>query len=153
DARSAVPDIELMDGLSAQRRIGMRLYPPLEAAPGALRFKLAQWGAAVTLSDSLPMLEHMGVRVLEERPYRIQPAGGTAVWPRGYGMSVPHGGEGDSDALHGFFEEAFARVFAGEVENDDFNRLVVVARLRADEVVVLRACAKYLQQIGFALSQ
>ena len=44
-------------------------------------------------------------------------------------------------------------MFRGEVENDDFNRLVLRAGLRADEIVVLRAYAKYLKQIGFALSQ
>ncbi|HEY2977733.1 MAG TPA: NAD-glutamate dehydrogenase domain-containing protein, partial [Burkholderiaceae bacterium] len=51
------------------------------------------------------------------------------------------------------FEDCFARVFRGEVENDDFNRLVLRAGLAADEIVVLRAYAKYLKQIGFALSQ
>jgi glutamate dehydrogenase len=51
------------------------------------------------------------------------------------------------------FEDAFAAVLRGEVENDDFNRLVVAARLPAQEIVVLRAYAKYMRQIGFALSQ
>jgi glutamate dehydrogenase len=41
----------------------------------------------------------------------------------------------------------------GEVESDDFNRLVLRAGLAADDIVVLRAYAKYLKQIGFALSQ
>ena len=44
-------------------------------------------------------------------------------------------------------------IFRGEVENDDFNRLVVAARMPADEIVVLRAYAKYMRQIGFPLSQ
>ena len=51
------------------------------------------------------------------------------------------------------FEDAFGRIFRGEVENDDFNRLVVAARMPAAEIVVLRAYAKYLRQIGFPLSQ
>src|SRR2546426_3967860 len=61
--------------------------------------------------------------------------------------------EFEIDALHTVFEDAFGRVFRGEVENDDFNRLVVAARLPAEEIVVLRAYAKYLRQIGFPLSQ
>ena len=44
-------------------------------------------------------------------------------------------------------------MFEGGVENDDFNRLVVAERLPATEIVILRAYAKYLRQIGFALSQ
>ena len=59
----------------------------------------------------------------------------------------------EPETLGRLFEDAFARVFRGEVENDDFNRLVLRAGLAADEIVVLRAYAKYLKQIGFALSQ
>ena len=56
------------------------------------------------------------------------------------------------DCLAHVFNRVF-RIFRGEVENDDFNRLVVAARLPAEEIVVLRAYAKYLRQIGFPLSQ
>ena len=59
----------------------------------------------------------------------------------------------EPEALARLFEDAFARVFRGEVENDDFNRLVLRAGLAADDIVVLRAYAKYCKQIGFALSQ
>ena len=61
--------------------------------------------------------------------------------------------EVEVDSLHQVFEDAFGRIFRGEVESDDFNRLVVAARMPADEIVVLRAYAKYMRQIGFPLSQ
>ena len=59
----------------------------------------------------------------------------------------------DAEAIAPLFEESFARVFEGAVENDDFNRLVLRAGLSADEIVVLRAYAKVMRQTGFALSQ
>ncbi len=153
-ARDAVPDIQMMSKMSDAEPLGMSLYRPLEAAPGMLRFKLYHLGAPVTLSDSLPMLERMGLKVLDERPYRVQPEGAPAVWIHDLGMqSAMADTETGIDALHAVFEEAFGRVFAGEVENDDFNRLVVAARLPAQEIVVLRAYAKHLRQIGFPLSQ
>jgi glutamate dehydrogenase len=43
-------------------------------------------------------------------------------------------------------------VWAGEVENDDFNRLVLRAQLSAREVSILRAYAKYLRQVGSTFS-
>jgi glutamate dehydrogenase len=64
-----------------------------------------------------------------------------------------HSSTPDAQALQPVFEDAFARIFRGEVENDDFNRLVVAARIPAAEIVILRAYAKYLRQIGFPLSQ
>ncbi|HSS70394.1 MAG TPA: NAD-glutamate dehydrogenase, partial [Casimicrobiaceae bacterium] len=154
DARVAVPDIEMMAKLTDAEPLAMSLYRPLEAGPGVLRFKLFRRGGPVTLSDSLPMLESMGLKVLDERPYRITPDSLPPVWMHDLGlMSVVTEGEIEIDALRAVFEDAFARVFRGEAEDDDFNRLVVAARLPAEEVVVLRAYAKYLRQIGFALSQ
>ena len=153
-ARAAVPDIEMMAKLTDAAPLGMSLYRPLEAAPGTLRFKLFHSGAPVTLSDSLPMLERMGLKVLDERPYRVTLEGAPAIWMHDLGLLAMHDDtEIEIDALHAVFEGAFGRVFRGEVENDDFNRLVIAARLPAEEIVVLRAYAKYLRQIGFALSQ
>jgi glutamate dehydrogenase len=153
-ARRAVPDIEMMDSLDDANSLGMSLYRPLEAAPNALRFKLFRAGGPVALSDSLPMLERMGMRVLDERPYQVAPEGRAPIWVHDLGLlAAGVDSEVEIDALHPLFEDAFGRVFRGEVESDDFNRLVVAARLPAVEVTILRAYARYLRQIGFPLSQ
>jgi glutamate dehydrogenase len=153
-ARSAVPDIAMMATLSEEHPLGMSLYRPLEGSPGTLRFKIFHLGAPVTLSDSLPMLEHMGLKVLDEHPHRVTPQGSGPVWIHDFGMVAAGADtEVEVDSLHQVFEDAFGRIFRGEVESDDFNRLVVAARMPADEIVVLRAYAKYMRQIGFSLSQ
>ncbi len=119
-----------------------------------LRFKLFHFGAPVTMSDSLPMLERMGLRVIDERPHRVSPPGEPPVWLHDFGVQTALAdADVDVHRLHAVFEDAFGRIFRGEVENDDFNRLVVAARMPAAEVVVLRAYAKYMRQIGFPLSQ
>ncbi len=152
-ARSAVPDVQMMAQLSTANPLALSLYRPLEAAPGTLRFKLFHCGAPLALSDSLPMLERMGLRVMEDRPYRVNAAGGAPVWLHDFGLSAGEDSDLDVDALDEIFEDTFARVFRGEIENDGFNRLVLRARLTADEVTVLRAYARYLHQLGFGLSQ
>ena len=152
-ARNAVPDVELVEQALTGDAPAISLYRPLEAPSGTLRFKLAHRGGPVPLSDALPMLERMGLRVIEERPYRVAPEGGERVWLHDYGMTGPVEATADLDRVRAVFEDAFARVYAGEVDNDDFNRLVLTARLAADEIVVLRAYARYLRQTGFTLSQ
>ncbi len=74
-ARTAVRDIELMEQALQRNGIAMNLYRPIEAVPGAFRFKVYRAGEPIALSHSLPMLEHLGVRVDEERPYLIEPDG------------------------------------------------------------------------------
>ena len=151
-ARSGVHDISLVERALATGMVAMNLYRPVDAAPGALRFKLAHRGGPVPLSNALPMLERLGLTVIEERPYRIAPEGAERVWLHDYGL-VAANTDVDVDEVRPLFENAFARVFAGRIESDDFNRLVMLARLTIHEVVVLRAYGRYLRQIGFPLSQ
>ncbi len=152
DPVSAVEDLHRLELLSRSELV-LNLYRPRDAAPNRLGFKVYRGSAPVPLSDSLPMLEHMGVRVLAERPYEITPDGAEPMWIHDFELEAPGGDELDIGRLAPLFEDAFARVFEGRVENDDFNRLVLKAGLAADEIVILRAYAKYLRQIGFPLSQ
>lgn len=153
-ARAAVHDIHKMVGLTPANPLALALYWPLGAAEGRLGLKVYHLGTAVVLSDSLPMLEHMGVRVLGEHNHRIEGAEGAApVYLHDFELEAHGASEIDPQAMARLFEDAFARVFRGEVENDDFNRLVLLAGLSAEEIVVLRAYAKYLKQIGFAQQQ
>ncbi len=152
DPVSAVEDLHRLELLSRTELV-LNFYRSRDAAPNRLGFKIYRGSAPVPLSDSLPMLEHMGVRVLAERPYEITPDGAEPMWIHDFELEAPASDELDIEVLAPLFEDAFARVFEGRVENDDFNRLVLRAGLAADEIVVLRAYSKYLRQIGFPLSQ
>ncbi len=150
--RAAVADVRKIDTLTAEAPLALALYRPLGAAAGALGFKVYHRGAPVVLSGSLPMLEHMGVRVLGEQNYSIE-AEGASISMHDFELQTQVAEDIEPETLARLFEGSFARVFRGDDENDDFNRLVLRAGLAADEIVVLRAYSKYLKQIGFALSQ
>ena len=152
-ARIAVHDIELMESIDPDNGLGMNLYIPLEAPPGRLNFKLFHVGAPVALSSSLPMLERTGVKVEEERPNRIERSDGTLVWVHDFGMTFEGVEELNLDAVRPLFHEAFQRVWRGEIENDDFNRLTLLAGLGWREVAMLRAYAKHMKQAAFTFSQ
>ncbi|MBI3147950.1 MAG: NAD-glutamate dehydrogenase [Betaproteobacteria bacterium] len=157
-ARAAVYDLGVMDALTPQSPLAMNLYAPLEAKVGSLRFKVFHYGGAVPLSESLPMLERMGVKVREERPYRIEPesrGGETAsqVWITDFGLELPDGMEVDIDRVKTVFQDSFAQAWAGKIESDDLNRLVLASGLEAGQITILRAYARYLKQIGVTFSQ
>ena len=119
--------------------LALNLYRPLEghAGHGRLGFKLYRSGAPIALSDSLPMLERMGVRVMSERGYQVAPESGEPLWVHDFSLQLAGSDDIDAEAVAPLFEESFARVFEGAVENDDFNRLVLLAGLSADEIVML----------------
>src|SRR5258708_5490453 len=110
--------------------------------------KIIHSGVPVPLSEIMPRLENMGLRVLAEVPYEVQPLGAPdMVRIRDFSLS----GQGIHDDLTAVitkFQDAFTRVWNNEAENDGFNRLVLGAELEWHEVVVLRSYCKYILQGG-----
>lgn len=153
-ARTAVRDIELMEQARQRGGPAMNLYRPIEAGPRVFRFKVYRAGAPIALSDGLPMLEHLGVKVHEERPYRIEPVDAEPVWIHDFGLELATdaGIDPDIEQAKELFEDAFSQAWDGTIENDDLNRLVLRARMPAADVTILRAYAKYLRQAGSTFS-
>jgi glutamate dehydrogenase len=149
----AVYDIEHMETLADEEHsLAMSLYRPLEAPDELLQFKMFHADRPISLSDALPMLENMGLRVEEERPSEIRRADGTCVWMHDFSMTYSGKREFDLDEIRDKFQETFARVWRRDVENDGFNRLVLRAKLGWREIVILRAYSKYLRQAGWTFS-
>jgi glutamate dehydrogenase len=153
DPRIAVDDIERLEALGDDD-IGLHLYRPLEAAPGTARFKLYRSGRPVLVSDVLPLLENFGVRVVDQRPYKIRPADRSPVWIYDFGLESEQFSRdmGHFGQLAQRFHQAFARTWWREAESDGFNRLVLLAQLPWRDVAVIRAYTKYLRQTGTTFS-
>jgi glutamate dehydrogenase len=152
-ARQAVLDIKRMEELDPAGDLAMSLYLPLAATSAQLAFKLLRAGEPILLSDVLPLLENMGVKVVDERPFEIRPRDGEPVWIYDFGLRHEEGAELAADRVRETFQDAFARTWRGEAEDDGFNRLVLSAQLTAREITALRAIAKYLRQAGSTFSQ
>ncbi len=152
-ARTAVLDILSLEAISDAEPLSTHLYRPLEGPDELLRFKVFGRHRPMALSDVLPMLERMGLRVLGARPYEIEPKSSGPFWILDFDMTVAHGIEVEVLEVKDIFQEAFAKVFSGEMENDGFNRLVLAADLGWRSVVMLRAICKYLLQTRLPFSQ
>ena len=149
---AAVLDLERMEKLDPEGDLAMTLYRPVEAEPDFFCLKLLRSGRPILLSDVLPLLENMGVRVYDERPYEIERGDGTPAWIYDFGLTY-EGGAIDLDRVGETFKDAFAHAWRGAIENDGFNRLVLHAGLTWREIAVLRALARYLRQTGSTFSQ
>ena len=151
-ARLAVADIERMEDM-ADGGIAMNLYRRVDAPDGMLNFKIYRAGDPVPLSSILPMLEHMGLVVIEEAPFEIQTSDrDESVWIHDFHVRLEFDWDVDVSEVRNRFHETFARVWSGDVENDNFNDLVL-AGFGWRDVVVLRAYAKYMTQANVPFSQ
>ena len=151
--RAAVADIQRIERLGPEGDLDLSLYLPLESQVGHLAFKLLRSGEPLLLSDVLPLLENMGVKVTDERPFEVRPLDGQPVWIYDFGLDYGEEVEFETDRVRQIFQDAFSEVWRGTVENDGFNRLVLGAGLTWREIALLRAIAKYLRQAGSAFSQ
>ncbi|NXY96273.1 NAD-glutamate dehydrogenase [Streptomyces sp. BR123] len=155
--RMAVSDLIHLERLSASdSEFALSLYEPVGAGPGERRFKIYRTGEQVSLSAVLPVLQRLGVEVTDERPYELRRSDRTSAWIYDFGLRMPVAGNGESylgDDARERFQDAFAAVWRGEAENDNFNTLVLSAKLTWRQAVVLRAYAKYLRQAGSTFSQ
>ena len=150
---ASLGDIDRIEQVRAGAPLALSLYRPENFEPGALRFKLYRVGSPCALADVLPILEDMGLEAITEEPFEIRPQGDAQpVWMQDFGLASRFG-DFDIAAEHRRFEEAFAHIWAGRMESDGFNRLVLAAGLDWQQVTVLRLYAKAMRQAGSAYSQ
>ena len=152
---TAVVDIDLIEKTIASGEAALHLYRPEGIAENGMRLKIFSPNEPIPLSDVLPMLEHMGLKVIDEDPHTIEPSGANkrVVIIHDLGLVTRDGSDANVSKVRDAFEEAFSRVRSGEIESDGFNGLVMLAGLHWREVVVLRALCKYLRQTGITFSQ
>ncbi|HWK44281.1 MAG TPA: NAD-glutamate dehydrogenase [Stellaceae bacterium] len=149
----ALADIAQLGVVQAGAPIALTLAAEPAVGPAALTLKLFHAVAPVALSDVLPMLENLGVKVITEIPFQVAPADTDAVWIQQFELEGTTGPIDDFDRVRGLFEAAFRAVWSGDLENDGFNRLVLSAGLGAREITILRAYCKILRQAGSSFSQ
>ncbi|WP_031107196.1 NAD-glutamate dehydrogenase [Streptomyces sp. NRRL S-146] len=156
--RAAVADLVHLEQLNseADKDFALSLYEPVGAAPEERRFKIYRTGDAISLSAVLPVLNRLGVEVVDERPYELRCSDRSVAWIYDFGLRMPRangGGDYFGDDARERFQEAFSATWTGKAENDGFNALVLSAGLTWRQAVVLRAYAKYLRQAASTFSQ
>ncbi|WP_371579823.1 NAD-glutamate dehydrogenase [Streptomyces sp. NBC_01314] len=155
--RSAVADLVRLEALKQDEDFELSLYEPVGAAPDERRFKIYRKGGSVSLSAVLPVLNRIGVEVIDERPYELRCADRTTAWIYDFGLRMPRPQAGSvdyaGDDARERVQETFAATWTGQAENDGFNSLVLSAGLTWRQAMVLRAYAKYLRQAGSTFSQ
>ena len=80
DPPVAVSDIRRFAALDGGRTLGVSLYRNLHEPYQLLRLRLFSREKSLDLSDVIPILENFGMRVLGERPYKIDRSDGVTQW-------------------------------------------------------------------------
>ncbi len=150
--RTAVVDIQYLAAMG-ENDIAMSLYRNVADEGSQFRFKLYNADTLLPLSDVIPILENLGLRVIGEHPYAITRTDGRHFWMHDFTLEYTFSDSIDLHESKQQFQEAFRAIWFGKAENDNFNRLLLGAKIGWRETALLRAYARYMKQIRFGISE
>jgi glutamate dehydrogenase len=146
-------DVTFLEAAFSQPgKLHLDLYRPEARRQDKLFLKLFRIQDAIPISDLLPMLENMGLKVIAERPYGLEFADGRRAWIQDLELLVQASADGSFEALAAEVKSAFTAVWTGRMDNDGFNRLTLRAGMTWRLITVLRAYCRYLLQTGLPFS-
>ncbi len=152
----ALEDIQRIERLGPDRSVAIDFYRNAGDPPSRVHAAIYRYDTPMRLSDRVPVLENLGLSVIDERTYTIRPQ--LATGPRDVVLhdmaletadGVPFD-IGAASMLDVRLEDCFLAAASGEAENDGFNRLVIASGVTWREAAVLRAYAGFLRQLGSA---
>jgi glutamate dehydrogenase len=140
----AISDVLLLDRVLAG---DADLLVSLRAdSDGATRLRAAKSGSALELSSFLPIIESLGLTVVEEVPHRLEGPGPDAQL-HDFGVRAARI---DPDEDGPRLADAVLACWRGHLEVDALNQLVLIARLDWRDVGILRAYRRMRRQFGTA---
>ncbi len=145
----AVPHIAILERSSAERPRAVR-FDGRDGEAGRAGLEIFARGGPLALSLRVPLIESMGLRVLDERTYRIAPGGAEAdahVWLHDMLVERAAGGSIDVGEAGGRLETMLMALLGGHAAADGYNALGLEAGLGWRDVNLLRALSRHLIQI------
>ncbi len=150
----AALDVSFLEAVEKEpARLHLDIYRPEPRRKDKLFLKIFRNQDAIPISDLLPMLENMGLKVIAERPYELEFPGGRLAWIQDLELVMQSSAVTSFEALEREIKSAFAAVWTGRMDNDSFNQLTLSAGIPWRLLIVMRAYCRYLLQTGLPFSQ
>lgn len=151
-AGEGVLDITRLASVVKSRELALDLEVCDLGSAAELSFKIFSFEQQLILSDVVPVLENLGLNIIGEKSFKLQPDCEEAIWMHDFSLSRKNANTKLPSDLEEKFEEAFSAVWKQKTEDDSFNQLVIAAQIHWRDAALLRAYAAYLKQIQFGYS-
>ena len=150
----ALRDVAELAELGNKTPVRLRVYKRDKDGEEIIRAKIYSRGEPISLSQSVPVFENMGLFVNFETGYPVRPVAKPredapdVYWVHDLMMRHETGKRIDFEKTGSAFQDAFVAVWTGQVENDGFNRLVFDAGASWRDANLLRGLSSYRRQTG-----
>jgi glutamate dehydrogenase len=151
---AAALDVSFLEAVDKEpSRLHLDIYRPDARRKEKLFLKIFRGQDAIPISDLLPMLENMGLKVIAERPYELEFPAARRAWIQDLELVMQAPAAIPFEALDREIKSAFTAVWTGRMDSDSFNQLTLSAGIPWRIVTVMRAYCRYLLQAGLPFSQ
>ncbi len=151
-AETAVADILNIERVVSTKQPVVNLSSCASDGQAEFSFKIFSYDEQLHLSNVDPILENLGLNIISEKAFKLQPDSDDRVWLHDFSLyRAKQLGHFTADTKQ-IFEDAFLAIFNGEIDDDRFNELVTTAEIKWRDAALLRAYASYLKQIQFGYS-
>ncbi len=115
------------------------------------RLGIYRSGGKIRLSDIMPILEDLGLKVVEEVPTQLMDE--ATLYLHDFGVLGPDGNPLNLAAIGDRVEDSILAVWNGEAQSDSLNRLIVLAGMTWQQVRILRAYRTYRQRVNASFTE
>ena len=151
---AAALDVSFLEALERDpARLELEIYRADPKRKERVYLKIYRHRDAIPVSDLVPMLENMGLRVIAERPYELEYSKDQRGWIQDLELEIPAAVQSKFETLAGNIKSAFVAVWSGKMDSDGLNRLTLHAGVPWRIVNVIRAYCRFLLQTGLPYSQ
>jgi glutamate dehydrogenase len=151
--RQAIMDITKFESLVGKDDINTTICRPISDF-NYWQFRVAGTGKMFALSDVLPILDKIGVRVINARSYSINPKiTKNNYWLINFVIELADENCLNDKYVRDQLHQVFVRTWKQQIQNDGFNAFVLLCGLSWKQIVIIRALAKYLLQLQVPFSQ
>jgi glutamate dehydrogenase len=154
----AITDIATIEKLTPMRPVAISVHrDEREGDPRRIGLKVFSYGAPLSLSYRVPVIENHGLRVVNERTYQIAPRAMPTPPPVWLHDMTIETSDGQPIAISPEFshrlEASIMAVVRDRAESDGYNALILRTALGWREVSAIRALSRYLHQIRAPFTQ
>ncbi len=147
-------DVSFLEAAEKEhKRLHLDIYRPDPRRKDKFFLKIFRNQDAIPISDLLPMLENMGLKVIAERPYELEFPAGRRAWIQDLELVMQAAAVTPFESLEREIKSAFTAIWTGRMDSDSFNQLTLSAGIPWRIVIVMRAYSRYLLQTGLPFSQ
>jgi glutamate dehydrogenase len=144
EAATAIVNVDRL--LASDDSMAVAVYNEVNSEESLSRVAVYSKDGKRDLSAMLPLVEDLGLTVVEEVPTRLS-ADRDGLFLHDFGVLGPDGAALDISACSDRVSETLTAALTGALDSDKLHRLVVVANLDHRQVNVLRAYRSYWQLV------